>query len=80
MDFIRGLPTFGGYDSWLGVTCAFRCNKKITGEQTVKMLFEQWFEYYGASNEGHFDEDVRIWGDTGWYKRELDALNVQVGR
>ena len=46
--FIHGLPRFGGYDSCLVVTCGlprftrvFLCNKKITGEQTVKMLVEQ---------------------------------------
>ena len=51
VDFIHGLPRFGGYDSCLVVTCGlsrftrvFPCNKKITGEQTVKMLVEQWFE------------------------------------
>ena len=54
MDFIHGLPRFGGYDSCLVVTCGlsrftrvFPCNKKITGEQTVKMLVEQWLEPYG---------------------------------
>ena len=26
----------------------------------------------------HFDEDVRIRSDTGWYKRVLNALNVEV--
>ena len=48
VDFIHGLPRFGGYDSCLVVTCGrsrftrvFPCNKKITGEQTVKMLVEQ---------------------------------------
>ena len=42
VDFIHGLPRFGGYDSCLVVTCClsrftrvFPCNKKITGEQTV---------------------------------------------
>ena len=42
MDFIHGLPKFGGYDSCLvvtgGLTCftlAFPCTQKITGEQTV---------------------------------------------
>ena len=34
--------------------------------------------YYGAPKEVHCDEDVRIWSDTGWYKRVLDALNVHV--
>ena len=84
-DFIHGLPKFGGYDSCLVVTCgltrftrAFPCNKKITGEQTVKILVEEWFEPYGASKETHSDEDGRIRSDTGWYKRVLDALNVQV--
>ena len=52
VDFIHGLPRFGGYDSCLVVTCGlsrftrvFPCNKKITGEQTVKLLVEQWFEH-----------------------------------
>ena len=85
MDFIHGLPRFGGYDSCLVVTCGlsrftrvFPCNKKITGEQTVKMLVEQWFEPYGAPKQVHSDEDVRIRSDTGWYKRVLSALNVEV--
>ena len=75
VDFIHGLPRFGGYDSCLVVTCGlsrftrvFPCNKKITGEQTVKMLVEQWFEPYGAPKQVHSDEDVRIRSDTGWYK------------
>ena len=48
LDFIHGLPRFGGYDSCLVVTCrlsrftrVFPCNQKMTGEQTVKMLVEQ---------------------------------------
>ena len=51
VDYIHGLPRFGGYDSCPVVTCGlsrftrvFPCNKKITGEQTVKMLVEQWFD------------------------------------
>ena len=82
VDFIHGLPR---YDSCLVVTCGlsrftrvFPCNKKITGEQTVKMLVEQWFEPYGAPKQVHSDEDVRIRSDTGWYKRVLNALNVEV--
>ena len=85
VDFIHGLPRFGGYDSCLVVTCGlscftrvFPCNKKITGEQTVNMLVEQWFELYGAPKQVHSDEDVRIRSDTGWYKRVLNALNVEV--
>ena len=81
VDFIDGLRKFGGYDSCLVVTCglcAFPCNKNITGEQTVKMMVEQWFEHYGAPKKVHSDEDIRIRSDTGWYKRVLDALNVHV--
>ena len=85
MDFIHGLPRFGGYDSCLVVTCGlsrftrvFPCNKKIKGEQTVKMLVEQLFEPYGAPKQVHSDEDVPIRGDTGWYKRVLNALNFEV--
>ena len=84
MDFIHGLPRVGGYDSCLLVTCGlsrstcvFPCNKKITGEQTVKMLVEQWFEPYGAPKQVYSDEDVRIRNDRGWYKRVLNALNVE---
>ena len=85
MDFIHGLPRFAGYDSYLVVTCGlsrftrvFHCNKKIMGEQIVKMLVEQCFELYGAPKELHSDEDVRTRSDTGWYKRVLNALNVEV--
>ena len=85
VDFIHGLPRFGGYESCLVVTCGlsrftrvFPCNSKITGEQTVKMLVEQWFEPYGAPKQVRSDEDVRIRSDTGWYKRVLNALNVEV--
>ena len=44
----------------------------------MKILVEEWFEPYGAPKEIHSDEDIRIQSDTGWYKRVLDALNVQV--
>ena len=85
VHFIHVLPRFGSYDSCLVVTCGlcrftgvFPCNKKITGEHTVKMLVEQWFERYGAPKQVHSDEDVHIRSDTGWYKRVLNALNVEV--
>ena len=55
VDFIHVLPCFGGYDSCLVVTCGlsrftclFSCNKKITGEQTVKMLVDN-----GSNPMGH---------------------------
>ena len=70
INFIHGLPKFDGYDSCLVVTCgltcftcALPCNKKITGEQTVKILVQQWFEHYGAPKQVHSDEDVCIQGD-----------------
>ena len=47
-------------------THAVSCNKKITGEQTVKRLVELWFEHYGAPNEVQSDEDVGIRIDTRW--------------
>ena len=44
----------------------------------MKRLVEQWFELYGALKVVHSDEDVRIWSNSGRYKRVLEALNVQV--
>ena len=41
-------------------------------------MVEQWVQHYGAPNEVQSDEEVRIWSDTGWYKRVLDALKVHV--
>ena len=85
VDLIHGLPKSCGYDSCLVVTCgltrftrALPCNKKITGEKIVKILVEQRFQHDGAPKEVHSDEDVRIRTDTGWYKRVLDTLNVDV--
>ena len=85
VNFIHGLPRFGGYDSCLVVTCGvsrfthvFPCKKKITGERTVKMSVEQCFEPYGAPKQVHSNEDVPIRSDTGWYKRVLNAINVEV--
>ena len=69
MVFICGLTRF---------TRAFPCNKKIRREQIVKGLVEKWFEHYWAPKEVHSDDDVRIWSDTGWYNRVVDALNVCV--
>ena len=83
LDFIHGLPKFGGYDSCLVVTygltrltCLSSCNKNITWEHTVKMLVHQWVEHYGAPKEVHPDKHVHTRSDTVWYKRVLDALNV----
>ena len=85
VDFIHGLPRFGGYDSCLVVTCgltgftrAFLWKKKITGEKSAKTLVEQLFEHYGAPQEVHSHQCVRIRSDTGCYKRVLDARNVHL--
>ena len=79
------MPKFGGYDFALVVTCGltrftrvFLCTKHITGEETIKILLEEWFCLYGAPKEINSDEDVRVRSDTGWYKRVLRSLNVQV--
>ena len=79
------MPKFGGYDFALLVTCGltrftrvFPCTKHITGEETIKILLEEWFCVYGAPKEINSDEDVRVCSDTGWYKRVLRSLNVQV--
>ena len=78
MDFIHGLPRFEGYDSCLVVTRAFCCNKKVTGEQTMKILVQQWFEHFRAPRKVHSDEDVCIRSDIRWYKRVLEAQSVHV--
>ena len=56
----------------------FPCTKHITGEETIKILLEEWFCVFGAPKEINSDEDVRVRSDTGWYKRLLRSLNVQV--
>ena len=75
VEFIQGLPRFGSYDSCLlatrglnGFTRVFPCNKKMTGEQTVYILVQQWVAHYGTSKRVHSDEDIRIRSDTGWYE------------
>ena len=50
----------------------------ITGEETIKILLEEWFCVYGAPKEINSDEDVRVRSDTAWYRRVLRSLNVQV--
>ena len=59
------MPKFGGYDFALVVTCGltrftrvFPCTKHITGEETIKILLEEWFCVYGAPKEINSDEDV----------------------
>ena len=76
---------FGGYDFALVATCGltrftrvFSCTKHITGEETIKILLEEWFCVYGPPKEINSDEDVRVRSNTGWYKRVLTFLKVQV--
>ena len=76
---------FGGYDFALVVTCGmtrfarvFPCTNHINGKETIKIRLEEWFCVYGAPKEINSDEDVRVRSDTGWYKRVLRSLNVQV--
>ena len=47
-------------------TRVFPCTKHITGEETIKILLEEWFCVYGAPKEINSDEDVRVRSDTGW--------------
>ena len=79
------MAKFGSYDVALVVTCwltrftrVFPCTKHITGEETIKILLEEWFCVYGAPKEINSDEDVRVRSNTGWYKRVLRSLHVQV--
>ena len=79
------MPKFGGYDSALVVTCSlkrltrvFPCTKHIIGKETIKILLEECFCVYGAPKDINLDEDVRVRSDTGWYKKVLRSLNVQV--
>ena len=44
----------------------------------MKVLLEEWFSVYGAPKENDSDQDVRVRSDTGWCKRVLRTLNVQV--
>ena len=81
----REMPNFWGYDLALVVTCgltrfkkAFPCTKHITGEETIRILLGEWSCVYGAPNEISSDKDLRVRSDTGWYKRVLRSLNVQV--
>ena len=79
------MPKFGGYDVAPVVTCGltrftrvFPCTKLITSEETIRILLEEWFCVYGAPKDSNSDEDVRVCSDTGWCKRVLRSLNVQV--
>ena len=55
----------------------FPCTKHITGEESIKILLEEWSCVYGAPKEINSDEDVRVRSETGWCQRVLRSLNVQ---
>ena len=81
----KEMPKFEGYDFALVVTCGltrftrvFPCTKHNTGEETIRILLEEWFCVYWAPKKIISDEDVRVRSDTGWYKGVLRFLNVQV--
>ena len=81
----RRCQRLGGYDFALVLTCGltrftrvFPCTHHITGEETIKILLEEWFCVYGAPNEINSDENFLAGSDTGWYKRVLRSLNVEV--
>ena len=66
VDYLE-MPKFGNYDFALVVTCwltrftrVFPCTKHITGEETIKILLEEWFCVYGAPKETNSDEGVRV--------------------
>ena len=79
------MPKFGGHNVALVVTCGltrftrvFPCTRHISGEETIKILLEEWFCVHGAPKEINSDEDIQVRSDTGWYKRVLRSLSVQV--
>ena len=56
------MPKFGGYDFALVVTCGltrftrvFPCTKHITGEETIRILLEEWFCVFWAPKEMNSD-------------------------
>ena len=44
----------------------------------ASILLEERFCVYGAHKEINSDEDIGVCSNTGWYKRVLRSLNVQV--
>ena len=74
------MPKLGGYDFALVVTCGltrftrvFPRTKCIAGEDTIKILMEEWFCVYGAPNEIDSDEDIRVQQQTSTPHRKAPA-------
>ena len=79
------IPKFEGDDFAPVVTCGLtrsarvlRSTKHITEEETIMILLEELLCVYGVPKDINSDEDVRVRSDTGWDKRVLRSLNVQV--
>ena len=56
----------------------FPCTQPISGEQTWKIVLEEWLGLYGAPEKINFDEHGRVGFDIACYKRVLRSVNVQV--
>ena len=79
------MPNFWGNDFAGVVTCGLTrftrmssCHKHVSWEENIKILLKELFYVYGAPTEIDSHQDVRVCSDTGWYKRVLRSLNVQV--
>ena len=59
-------------------TGVFPCNKSLTRKETTKILLEEQFSVNGPPKKIDSDEDFKVYSDTGWCKRILGALTVQV--
>ena len=50
-----GLTTF---------TRVIACTKHMTGEETIKILLQEWFCVYGAPKEINSDEEILVLAGT----------------
>jgi hypothetical protein len=85
VDFIDGMPKYGGYDFVMIVVCGFSrytqawpLSKKSDGEQVLKMLVENWFMPLGGPKEVHSDCDVRFKSPTGFWRSVLAKHGIEV--
>ena len=63
---------------WFNSESILRPETTIKLTVLLQILLEEWFCVYGAPKEINSDDDVRVPSDTGWYKRIVRSLNVQV--
>ncbi len=83
IDFIQ-MDSYNNFDYVLTVVDAlshfvqfFACQKAITGEGTLKLLFERWIAPYGKPNSIHSDNDVRFKAQKGFYQTIFRALDIE---